>query len=122
MNITGRAIYQKGPKAKPDPGYLGEVRALPCVICEAFGERQTSQTTAHHPIMDRGGNRKRPDRTAIPLCDGHHQGTFDTSKVAIHREPARWRQLYGSDHEYIEVTQDLVEANRAAGLIRLAGE
>lgn len=109
MNITGRPIYQKPAKAKPDPAYLEAVRQLPCVICEAFGEPQNSPTTAHHWIMGRGGNRKTPDQEAIPLCRGHHQGDFDTTKIAIHREPEAWREAYGADHEYVAVTQDRIE-------------
>lgn len=108
MNITGRPIYAKEGRPAPDPGYLAKVRQLPCVICEAFGEQQLSPTTAHHWIMGRGQTTKTPDCQAIPLCCGHHQGTFDTSKIAIHREPAKWREAYGEDSEYIEVTQDRV--------------
>ena len=96
----------KQPKAKPNPDYLARVRELPCVICEAFGELQMSMTTAHHPIHDRFSQRKVPDEMAIPLCDGHHQGQWDMSKLAIHQRPSLWRQTYGADHEYIEVTQD----------------
>jgi hypothetical protein len=106
MNICRRPPVAKPSKAKPNPDYLARVRELPCCICEAFGEVQLSPTTAHHPIHGRYGNRKAPDEAAIPTCDGHHQGTFDTSKVALHREPSKWKRLYGADHEYIEVTQD----------------
>lgn len=110
MNLTGQALHQKAEPKVANKAYLRAVRGLPCVICDAFGMQQLSLTAAHHWIMDRGGNEKTPDGQAIPLCDGHHQGTFDTTKVAIHREPAKWRELYGADHEYIEVTQDKVEA------------
>jgi hypothetical protein len=106
MNLTGQAIHQKAERFPPDPAYLARVRELPCCVCEAFGGPQLSPTTAHHPIHGRYGTRKAHDYKAIPLCDGHHQGTFDTSKVALHREPSKWRRLYGEDHEYIEVTQD----------------
>ena len=104
--VPQQPIRQKGERQEKNPGYLARVRALPCCICEAFGEPQLSPTTAHHPIMGRYGTRKRPDSTAIPLCDGHHQGTFDTSKVAVHRELERWRGLYGEDTDYIFPTQD----------------
>ena len=110
MNLTGQAVFQKPGIKIGDKLYLRAVRRLPCVICDAVGMQQLSITTVHHWIMGRWGNEKTPDWQAIPLCDGHHQGTFDTTKVAIHREPARWRELYGADHEYIEVTQDKVEA------------
>jgi hypothetical protein len=108
MNITGQQTRQKQPKAKPRPDYLDAVRQLPCCICEAFGEPQMSPTTAHHPIHDRFATRKVPDTQAIPLCSGHHLGDFDTSKLALHRAPSKWRRIYGADHEWIETTQDRI--------------
>ena len=93
----------KKPKGKKDEKYLREVRGQRCCICRRFGEQQQSETQAHHPIHDRGGFRKRSDRSAIPLCEGHHQGLFDTSKVAVHREPKKWRELYGPDYLYSSV-------------------
>lgn len=88
--------------AKPikDPRFLQEIREQPCVICQEFNEPQMSLTAAHHVIHDRFGTRKTCDRLAIPLCEGHHQGMWDTSKVAIHREPIKWREMYGADHSY----------------------
>ena len=104
---TGRGpTGQKPPKAEPRPDYLAAVRQLPCCICEAFGAVQTSPTTAHHPICGRGGTRRVPDEMAIPLCEGHHQGNFDTSKVAIHREPRKWGARYGPDTDWVAPTQD----------------
>lgn len=109
MSLTGRPIYQKRGKPKRDPAYLAAVRQLPCVICQSFGETQNSPTTAHHWIMGRGGNEKTPDQEAIPLCEGHHQGDFDTTKISIHRQPGAWREVYGEDREYVAVTQDEIE-------------
>lgn len=106
MNLTQQPIRQKSPKTKPNPGYLAKVRELPCIICTSFGEQQTSPTSAHHPIHDRYSTRKVPDEQAIPLCEGHHQGLRDTSKLALHQAPSQWKRLYGADHEYIAVTQD----------------
>lgn len=99
-NLTGRKPYQKTGKPKKDEAYLQEVRQQPCCVCQKFGEPQLSPTTAHHPIHDRFGTRKRSDRDAIPLCEGHHQGLWDTSKLAIHKEPKKWRELYGEDWSY----------------------
>ena len=98
----------KEEREPDDPEYLAAVRLERCIICEAHGEIQRSPTEAHHPIHGRGGQRKRPDRTAIPLCNGHHTGDLDNSKVAVHREPSRWKRLYSEDHEYIAVTQDRI--------------
>lgn len=111
MNITARPIYQKQGKASKDPAYLAKVRQLPCIICQEFGMPQLSPTQAHHPIHGRYGTRKSPDEMAIPLCEGHHQGNFDTSKIALHREPAKWKRLYGQDHEYSARVRDIIEGN-----------
>ena len=100
MSLTGRAPYQKTGKLKKNDEYLRKVRGQRCCICQRFGEIQNSPTTAHHPIHDRFGTRKRSDTDAIPLCEGHHQGLWDTSKVAIHKEPKKWRELYGPDWSY----------------------
>ena len=112
MNLTGRAPYVKGQPVKPsrpsgkDPAYLTRVRELPCCICAEWGLPQLSPTQSHHPIHGRHGNRKVPDRMAIPLCEGHHQGMFDTSKLALHREPAEWKRLYGRDVGGISWTEE----------------
>jgi len=103
----------KAPKAKPDPAYLEKVRSLPCVICNAWGYTQNSPTAAHHVICGRYGNRKTPDDMAIPLCEGHHQGDFDTSKLAIHRDRQEWVRWFGKDTDYIDVTRDMIAAQEA---------
>lgn len=95
----------KKRRAKKDLNFLNQVRQRPCVICETFNEHQISITSAHHVIHDRFGTRKTDDTRAIPLCEGHHQGLFDTSKVAIHREPIKWRELYGADYSYSQETE-----------------
>jgi hypothetical protein len=92
-----------------DPRYIHALHNLPCVICDRYGEEQKSHTQAHHCIHGRGSFRKVPDRQSIPLCEGHHQGNFDTSKVALHRQPTRWKRLYGEDTQYIAATLDMVE-------------
>ena len=105
-NLTRQPIRPKEPPPGERPDYLAAVRELPCCICEAWGMAQMSPTTAHHPICGRGSQRKRPDVTAIPLCDGHHQGLWDNSKIAIHRDRAAWVATYGSDVDWIAPTQD----------------
>lgn len=112
MIDTGRSVFQKGQKpgrSKPsgkDPVYLGRVAKLPCAICYHYGLPQLSPTQVHHCIHGRHGFRKVPDRQTIPLCEGHHQGDFDTSKIAVHREPKAWKAAYGEDRDYISWTLD----------------
>jgi len=103
-------LRQRQPKHPRDMPYLRAVRSLPCVICDGFGEKQNSVTQAHHVIHGRHGTNKTPDRMAIPLCEGHHKGDRDTSKIALHREPDMWREAYGLDVDWIAATQDKVEA------------
>lgn len=101
----------KKEKGKKNENYLKKIRELPCCICKKFGEPQQSPTTAHHPIHDRHGTRKRLDEDAIPLCADHHQGLFNNGngKIAIHREPKLWREKYGPDWSYIDQTRKLIE-------------
>jgi hypothetical protein len=101
VNITGRPILAKPQKAKPNPEHMARVAAMPCVICHEWGLPQLSPTQVHHCIHGRGGNRKRPDEMTIPLCEGHHQGNFDTSKLALHRAPAKWARIYGEDIKWL---------------------
>lgn len=101
MNLSGRPVAQKPPPRVSDPTYLARVAALGCIVCEAFGLAQLSPTQVHHCIHDRFGTRRAGDDDTIPLCEGHHQGNFDTSKLALHRAPALWRRTYGPDHSYI---------------------
>lgn len=97
---SGKSIKPSKARKGYDPDFLAQIAARPCIICKTFNMPQLSPTTVHHVCHDRFSQQKTPDRMAIPLCDGHHQGRFDTSKVAIHREKERWRELYGPDHSY----------------------
>lgn len=101
MNLTARPIYAKPAKVPRNPAHMAKVAAMPCVICTEWGLPQESPTQVHHVIHGRYGKNRVPDTMTIPLCEGHHQGMFDTSKVALHREPAKWQRLYGPDHEWL---------------------
>lgn len=91
-------------KKQKDPRYLDEIRQRKCIVCQTHGEIQMSPTTAHHVIHDRYGTRKRSDRDTIPLCSDHHQGLFNNGngKIAIHKNPKKWRDLYGPDWSYLD--------------------
>lgn len=105
--VTGRPPFQKrAGDIRSNPEYVAEVRKEPCIICEAHDEIQTSPTQAHHPICGRYGTRKTPDEMVLPLCEGHHLGDFDKSKIAIHRDRAKWVERYGPDTDYVAVVQD----------------
>lgn len=97
-----REVSQKPPKPRRDPAHMAKVAAMPCVICHLYGLPQLSQTQVHHVIHGRFGNARSGDDLTIPLCEGHHQGNWDGSKTALHREPARWQELYGKDYDLLE--------------------
>lgn len=110
MNLTGQPPRRKATRFPNDPQRLARVRKELCVICREFGEYQFSATTAHHPIHGRCSQVKTPDAFALPICDGHHQANFDDSKIALHRNPQEWKDLYGLDRDYInKVRADLGE-------------
>ena len=98
----------KPPKASKNRARLKAIRGLPCVICYAYGEPQNSPTQAHHAIHGRYSTAKASDDETIPLCEGHHQGDFDTTKLALHRDKAEWARVYGEDHEFIALTNDML--------------
>ena len=81
--------------------YMARVAELPCVICHEWELPQQSPTQVHHCIHGRFSTKRAPDTMTIPLCEGHHQGLFDTSKVALHRNPAQWREQYGDDTDWL---------------------
>ena len=97
----------KQPKAKPDPAYLALVRTLPCVIGLHFGEPCRGPIEAHHTICERYGQRKTPDRDAIPLCVLHHRGGD-----GIHGQKATWIARFGPDTAFIDATRDKITSMR----------
>jgi len=84
--------------------YMAAVALLPCCVCDKFGMQQTSRTQVHHCFHGRFSSKKASDFDTIPLCEGHHQGMIDVSKLAIHREKKTWLEHYGPDTGYIEQT------------------
>ena len=91
---------EKKLKIKKNPAFLKVLHDRPCIICEKFFEVQQSPTQAHHVFHDRYSGKKTDDNMAIPLCEGHHQGLWDNTKIAIHKDKALWREKYGSDYDY----------------------
>ena len=90
----------KKPKPIKNKNFLNEIRQRNCIICQTFHEPQISPTTAHHVFHDRFSGEKTSDLDAIPLCEGHHQGLWDNSKIAIHKDKHGWREKYGADYTY----------------------
>lgn len=128
MNLTGQPIHSKDPTARTkrncgsDPKRLAEVAAMPCCICAKHDMRQLSHTQVHHCIMGRGGSRKSPDSMTIPLCEGHHQGLRDTSKIAIHQSAKSWRDRYGADTDWLVWVENLLNKRTVDGRTVLRNE
>lgn len=101
-------------RADADSEHVAFVRSLPCCICSTWGLPQLSPTQAHHCIHDRHSTRKAPDAHCIPLCEGHHQGDFDTSKLAIHRGKETWAAEYGPDYKWLNWVTARKEAHDAS--------
>ncbi|MGM0584235.1 MAG: Ref family recombination enhancement nuclease [Pseudomonadota bacterium] len=107
MNIANLPpMGLKPDKEGNDPDRLEAVAQMPCVICHEFGEPQLSATQVHHCIHGRYSTARAPDCMTIPLCEGHHQGLMDTSKVALHGGKSRWRALYGNDTDWISWVEE----------------
>jgi len=128
MNITGRPIYPKTPKAErkrkgmrqiskkrakqhaspegqADLAYMGEVRGEPCCICGTV-----INVKAHHckdipPYDERGVYERQPGAgmksgagDTIPLCE---PGCHKGSGHGYHDNPRAWREKHGPDYGYL---------------------
>lgn len=118
-NLAGKPpLGLKQPKAKKNPKHLARVAELPCVICHEYGMAQLSPTQVHHCIHGRNSQEKRPDEMTIPLCEGHHTGLMDTSKVAIHKASKSWAVLYGEDTRWISWVEDRLSSRGQKFVVR----
>lgn len=96
--------YRTEPRKSPE--YLEAIHNLPCAVCASRGWQQSSPTQAHHVICERFSQVKTPDVMAIPLCDGHHLGMVDKTKIAIHQSKLAWVEAHGPDTGFIARTQN----------------
>lgn len=65
-------------------------RALPCLVCEKLGKRQTRPTEAHHEPRQRDGG---TDLDTLPLCESHHRQRHRMCG----RDPSRFWTFHGID-------------------------
>lgn len=109
MSLANRPpIGMKAPREGRDPARLAAVAALPCCICLEWNLPQLSPTQVHHCIHGRFSTRRAPDSMTIPLCEGHHQGLRDTTKIALHQHPSKWKREYGEDTTWIIWTEERI--------------
>lgn len=99
------------PKRAPKPGktaaekrYMAAVAQLSCICCGRI------PVEVHHPICGRYSQARAPHWHALPVCDRHHQGKWDTGGPAIHKDRAEWVEWFGPDTDYISETQREIEA------------
>lgn len=104
MNLTGRAVYQKGQerksrgKARPatatERRHWDRVRALGCIIGGFFCQ---GRTTIHHCGTRRGG--RKDHMKVIPLCWEHHLGAtgIDGKRMSF----AEWQKQFGTEEEHL---------------------
>ena len=92
---------------------LGAVAALGCIACEKDGYPGTPACVHHlrtRPDGQRYGTGLRaPHSRTIPLCEGHHQGMLDTTKLAFHKNPKAFEARYGSELQLLEETNARLE-------------
>src|SRR3990167_6389705 len=58
------------PSRIRDAAYVRFLASLPCAVCVALEEKQTTRTEAHHTTTRGAGG---GDDTAAPCCRQHHQ-------------------------------------------------
>jgi hypothetical protein len=90
-------------RAGKDRAYLEWLHTLSCAAASCYSELTSpcsGRITAHH-AGDHGFSQKADDRTAIPLCEAHHQ----TGPDALHVLGKRFWKLHGLDRD--ELIADL---------------
>jgi hypothetical protein len=80
--------------------HLNKVARLGCYCCRVDGDGEVP-AMIHHIREGKGMGQRASHFETIPLCEGHHQGNFDTSKLAFHRSPKKWRERYGRESEIV---------------------
>lgn len=88
--------------------YLNKLATLGCYCCQTEGIETPAMI--HHIREGMGmGQRAKHIGGTIPLCEGHHQGNFDNTKLAFHRSPKKWREKYGSEKDIAKGYFDLIQ-------------
>lgn len=94
-----RKAYRQSDEGKAALEYMGRVKMLPCVICNA-----PPPSDAHHCFCERYGSSKSSDWDVIPLCKAHHQN----GPEAIHESKLRWVAKHGPDYAYIKQVRQML--------------
>jgi hypothetical protein len=98
-------VKKRKAHTKAESEHLSRKAELCCLACEMDGHPDTP-AAIHHPRHDEHGlnygtGGRAPHERGFPLCEGHHQGDFDTTKVAIHRNPIEFEAHYGTEESLV---------------------
>ena len=116
MNITGRAIYQKGQKPKKSPPMRNAARNKDCLlrvpgVCQGDPARSVG---CHMRFFNIAGAAQKPDDIfIIDACDRCHS-VFDSRD--------KWAESGIGWDDVLRAFMFTLLNRRAAGLIRLPGE
>lgn len=108
-----RAAHRASKEGKLALAYAGDVKCLPCAICNA-----PPPNDAHHckdtppagePSPYRGTPGSRNHYDAIPLCP---HGCHNFGPLSFHVNRKSWRERNGPDYGYIEQTRNRVKEMR----------
>jgi hypothetical protein len=110
FNVPKRAERHAGdrPRATPEErAHLGATAALGCIAC-FMDTGQFVACNVHHLRAGLGRSQRASHFEVLPLCEGHHQGNIDTSKVAFHRAPKTFELRYGTEVQLLQTVYKLL--------------
>lgn len=105
---SGNIRRHKGPipkrafKTRPRPQTEAErehsaaIHRMRCWACEVDKDPCPPPSAGHHIKEEYGAGQKASDWEMLPLCEGHHQGNIDRTRLAYHRAPRTWCARYGN--------------------------
>lgn len=88
--------------------HLKKVARLGCYCCRVDYGVETP-AMIHHIREGMGMGQRASHFQTIGLCEGHHQGNFDTTKLAFHCSPKKWREKYGRESEIVAGINAVIE-------------
>ena len=89
--------------------HLNKVARIGCYCCRVDGLGEVP-AMIHHIREGKGMGQRASHFETIPLCEGHHQGNWDTSKLAFHRSPRKWRERYGRESDIVKGINSVIES------------
>lgn len=88
-------------KSRAATTYHAAVASLPCVLCEAVGQTQTSGTEVHHLRADAGMGQRSHHFNVAALCEDCHRG-----QLGVHGDRALLRIAKVSERDLADITAE----------------